>query len=72
MKPKTKVHFTLSSEALAIINRRATSPNKRGDWLSSAIVAYDALLADDTPAETRQLIESLRRLFDPRISHIGQ
>jgi len=64
MKPKTKVHFTLSNEALAVINRRAASPNKRGDWLSAAIVAYDALLTDDTPAETRQLVESLRRLFD--------
>lgn len=64
MQPKTKVHFTLSSEALAIINRRAASPNKRGDWLSSAIVAYDALLADDAPAEARRLVESLRRLLD--------
>ena len=43
MSNKTKVHFTLSDEAIQVINRRAQSPNKRGDWLSAAIVEYDAL-----------------------------
>lgn len=35
----TKVHFTLSDEALAIINANAT-PNKRGQWVSDVILAY--------------------------------
>ena len=46
MKPKKQAHFYLSDEALAVIQRRAKSPNKRGDWLSQAIIEYDAILAD--------------------------
>jgi len=65
MQRKTKTHFTLSDEALKIVNRRATSPNKRGDWLSAAIVAYDAILADNLPNSTKELIESLRALLRP-------
>lgn len=72
MSNKTKVHFTLSDEALAIINRRAKSPNKRGDWLSAAIVAYDAALSDEPSAETGRIVAELRRLFDPRIGHVGE
>jgi hypothetical protein len=40
-----KVHFTLSDEALAIIAKRATSTNKRGEWISQAIVDYDHVMA---------------------------
>ena len=40
-----KVHFTLSAEALAIIAKRAPSTNKRGEWISQAIVDYDHVLA---------------------------
>ena len=65
MQRKTKTHFTLSDEALKIVNRRAISPNKRGDWLSAAIVAYDAILADGVPSSTKELIESLRQLLRP-------
>jgi len=45
-----KVHFTLSDEALDIIARRAPSTNKRGEWLSMAVVDYDGILDGVTPA----------------------
>lgn len=40
-----KIHFTLSGEALAVIDRRAPSPNKRGEWISTALVDYDRILS---------------------------
>ena len=57
--PSRKVHFTLSSEALAIIDDRAESPNKRGAWISQAIVDYDGILrgmVDNTPAGVMEKI----------------
>ena len=42
----SKSHFYLTDEALAIIAKRAPSPNKRGEWLSKAIVDYDKILSD--------------------------
>lgn len=33
--------LALSNEALAVIERRAPSPNKRGAWVSQALVEFD-------------------------------
>ena len=46
-----KVHFTLSESAIAIINQRAPSPNKRGEWISSAILDYDKILTGVTSGD---------------------
>jgi len=40
-----KSHFYLTDEALAIIAKRAPSTNKRGEWISQAIVDYDKILS---------------------------
>ena len=42
---KQKVFFTLSEEAIEIINQRAPSVNKRGEWISKAITDYDYILS---------------------------
>ena len=42
---KVKSHFSLTPAALEVIERRAPSQNKRGDWMSKAIVDYDRILA---------------------------
>lgn len=54
-----KVHFTLSDEALAIIAKRAPSTNKRGEWLSMAVVDYDRILEGVTPAVEGGALETL-------------
>lgn len=64
MNHKKQVHFYLSDEALAVINRRAQSTNKRGDWLSAAVLAYDALL-EDTP-RLEDAVALLKRIADRR------
>jgi hypothetical protein len=55
----TKVHFTISDEALAIINRRAQSENKRGQWISEAVCDYDRILEGVGPAQEGGALESL-------------
>jgi len=40
----TKVHYTLSDEAIAIVNRLAESPNKRGEWVSNVIIDYVGIM----------------------------
>ena len=63
-----KIHFTLTDEALAIIERRAPSPKKRGEWLSTAVIQYAQILAGepatlDAGAGTlEQLIEGQAQL----------
>jgi hypothetical protein len=42
---KVKSHFSLTPAALEVIERRAPSQNKRGDWMSEALVDYDRILA---------------------------
>ena len=54
-----KVHFTLSDEALEIIGKRADGPNKRGEWLSMAVVDYDRILAGIAPQSSGGALESL-------------
>jgi hypothetical protein len=54
-----KVHFTLSDEALAIIEERAPSTNKRGEWLSSVVVDYDKILEGIAPAVEGGALETL-------------
>ena len=64
-----KVHFTLSDEALAIIAQRAPSTNKRGEWISQAIVDYDRILSGIDPIDTsldtgllEQIVNRLARM----------
>ena len=64
-----KVHFTLSEDALAIIAQRAPSPNKRGEWISQAIVDYDRILSGIDPIDTsldtgllEQIVNRLARM----------
>ncbi len=45
----TKVHYTLDDVAIAIIEQRAPSPGKRGEWLSSAVLDYDRILSGTMP-----------------------
>jgi hypothetical protein len=64
---KQKIHFLLTNEALAVIDRRAPSPGKRGQWISAALVDYDRVLAG-VPADgeqcgtLEQIAERLRNL----------
>ncbi len=63
---KRKVNFYLSDEALRIIEKRSASANKRGDWLSQAIIAYDAILnEDETLAALATIASRLERLIRP-------
>ena len=63
-----KVHFTLTDEALDIIAQRAEGPNKRGEWLSAAVLHYDQILAgepaavDATTGTLEQIISRLAQL----------
>ena len=67
MSSKKKVYFSLSNEALAVVDRRAKSPNKRGDWLSAIILEYDAILADPaTLAAASTVADLLKRLAERR------
>ncbi|MCB0095615.1 MAG: hypothetical protein KDE46_07835 [Caldilineaceae bacterium] len=63
-----KSHFTLSDEALKVISRRSDSPNKRGDWLSAAIVDYDAILSGSKAGEGLGLFEQM----DSRLNRLEQ
>lgn len=49
---KVKSHFSLTPIALEVIDRRAPSQNKRGDWMSEALVDYDRILAGVPSVET--------------------
>jgi len=40
-----RVFYTLSDEAVAVVDRLAPSPNKRGEWVSNAIVDYAAIIS---------------------------
>jgi hypothetical protein len=63
-----KIHFTLSDEALAIIAKRAPSTNKRGEWLSQAVIDYDKVLSgidtdgDGTTGLLEQVVIRLARI----------
>ena len=54
-----KVFYTLTSEAIAIIERRAPSPNKRGQWLSEAVIDYDAIIEGVAPSSEVGALEAL-------------
>lgn len=64
---RTKVFFTLTDEAIEVINRRAPSPHKRGDWLSGAILDYDRIV---TGATTGDSDKGLLEQVVIRLSHI--
>ncbi|MCB0079295.1 MAG: hypothetical protein KDE47_00110 [Caldilineaceae bacterium] len=55
----TKVHYTLTDEAIAIIDRMAESPNKRGEWVSNAIVDYAAIVEGMAPSTDAGALEAL-------------
>lgn len=62
-----KVHYTLSGEALEIIDRRAPSQNKRGEWISNALADYDRILSGvDTGTGESGLLERI----DNRLARI--
>ncbi len=44
MADTVKKQFRLDTDALAILNERAKSENKRGQWISQAIREYHELL----------------------------
>jgi|LakMenE01Jun11ns_1017448.scaffolds.fasta_scaffold9957487_7 hypothetical protein len=52
-KDKIKSNFYVTPAALEVIARRAPSTNKRGQWLSDALVDYDRILAG-VPADGGQ------------------
>lgn len=56
----TKVHFTIDDAAIAVIDRRAPSPNKRGEWISQALLDYDRILSGVAPAAEGGALETLR------------
>lgn len=56
----TKVHFTLDNAALEVIDRRAPSPNKRGEWISQALLDYDRILSGVAPVAEGGALETLR------------
>lgn len=50
----TRTVLALSDEALEVIARRAPSENKRGAWVSAALVEFDKLLkAQESSDPTR-------------------
>lgn len=55
----TKVHWTLDNEAIAIVERMIPSPNKRGEWVSNAIIDYAAILEGITPSADLGTLEAL-------------
>ena len=57
---KRKTAFYLTPAAMAIIERRAPSTNKRGEWLSQAVCDYDQILDGVmTPAAGAGALETL-------------
>lgn len=52
-KDKVKSNFYMTPAALEVIARRAPSTNKRGQWLSDALIQYDRILAG-VPADGEQ------------------
>ncbi|MEZ4614091.1 MAG: hypothetical protein R2867_01055 [Caldilineaceae bacterium] len=55
----TKVHWTLDDEAIAIVERMIPSPNKRGEWVSNAIIDYAAILEGVAPTMDLGTLEAL-------------
>ncbi len=51
----TRTVLALSDEARAVIARRTPSENKRGAWVSAALVAYDKLLSDQEANDPRRM-----------------
>jgi hypothetical protein len=73
---KQKIHFSLTNEALAVIDRRAPGPGKRGEWISAALIDYDRVLAG-VPADGEQCgalesIEARLRNLELMVSHLIQ
>ena len=55
-----KVQFTISDEALEVINESATE-RKRGEWLSNAVIEYGRLVTGvaGEPGEDVGLLEQI-------------
>ncbi len=73
---KTKIHFALSNDALAVIDRRAPSPGKRGEWISLALLDYDRILSGVPSADgacgTLEAMEARLSRIEKQLSLIVQ
>lgn len=73
MAETAKVQFYLTNEAIALIEQHAPSQNKRGAWVSSAVVEYVKLLEDTDPTAdcgTLEQMAALLRRIERRIIHL--
>lgn len=70
MADTVKKQFRLDADALAILNERAESENKRGQWISQAIREYNQLLTieeSDLDCGTLEQLISLVRRVEARL-----
>jgi predicted RNase H-like nuclease len=55
------VHWTLDDEAIAIVERMIPSPNKRGEWVSCAIIDYASIMEGVSPVKEAGALEALNQ-----------
>lgn len=73
MAETSKVQFYLTTEAIALIEQYAPSPNKRGQWVSQAVIEYVKLMAEDSTGGdcgTLEQMAALLRRIERRIIHL--
>lgn len=67
----TKVHWTLTDEAIALINA-STTPGKRGELVSDIILSYSRIMSEvpTTPADCgiQERIEDRLQLIEQRLA----
>ncbi|MEZ4864155.1 MAG: hypothetical protein R3C14_22775 [Caldilineaceae bacterium] len=64
-----RVQYILSDEALEVINRSATE-RKRGEWISNAVIDYDAIKRGAVTPDTDGCEVGLLERIDTRLSRI--
>jgi hypothetical protein len=62
-----KVQFTISDEALSVINDSATE-RKRGEWLSNAVIEYSRLVTSFAGEHSEEV--GLLERIDSRLERI--
>lgn len=70
MADTVKKQFRLDTDALDILNERAESENKRGQWISQAIREYNQLLTieeSDLDCGTLEQLISLVKRVEARL-----
>lgn len=70
MAETSKVQFYLTNEAVALIEQHAPSVNKRGAWVSSAVIEYVRLMDDndlDQDCGTLEQMAAILRRIERRI-----